>query len=92
MCRGLHGWLDVSIPHVMVWLIFLAADFVSNFAAGPQSHTGAVVLALSPTQVREPAGLARVLPRRDGIVQAGSGAWAFTVWFLSGYVVTTVLI
>ena len=77
MCRGLHGWLDVSMHHAMARLIHLATGFVPDFAAGPQSHAGATVLALSPAQVREPAGLARVLPRRDGIVQAGSGAWAF---------------
>jgi len=57
-----------------------AAGFVPNFAVGPPPHVVAVALALSPAQVRELTGLARVLPRRDGIVQAGSDA----VQFLSG--------
>jgi len=61
-------------------LISLAPGFVPNFAAGPPDHVVTAALGLSPVQVREPAGLARVLPRRDGIVQAGSGA----VQFLSG--------
>jgi len=72
----------------MVRLISLPAGFVPNFAAGPPTHTVATALALSPIQVREPAGLARVLPRRDNIVQAGSGA----VQFLSGHMVAAVLI
>ena len=41
-------------------LISLAAGFVPNFDAGP--HTVVDALALSPAQVRGPAGLARVLP------------------------------
>ena len=64
---------------------------LKDFAAGPQSYVGATVLALFPDPVREPGGLARVLPRRDGIVQAGSGVWAFAVWFLSGHVVDAML-
>jgi len=32
----------------MARLIFLDAGFVPDFAAGPQSHVGAAVLALSP--------------------------------------------
>ena len=72
----------------LVRLISLPAGFVPNFAAGPPTHTVATALALSPIQVREPAGLARVLPRRDNIVQAGSGA----VQFLSGHMVAAVLI
>jgi len=72
----------------MVRLISLPAGFVPNFAAGPPTHTVATALALSPIQVREPAGLARVLPRRDNIVQAGSGA----VQFLSGHMVAALLI
>ena len=92
MCRSLHGWLDVSVHHAMARLIFLAAGFVPDFAVGPQSHNRAAVLALLPAQVRGPSDLARVLSRRDGIVQAGSGAWAFAVEFLSGHAVGPVLI
>jgi len=69
-------------------LISLAPEFVPNFAAGPPSHVVAAALALSPGQVREPAGLARVLPRRDGIVQAGSGA----VQIFTGHIVAAVLV
>jgi len=69
-------------------LISLAAGFVLNFDAGPPDHAVAAALALSPAQVRGPAGLARVLPRGDGIVQAGSDA----VQFLSGHIVDTVLV
>jgi len=69
-------------------LISLAAGFVPNFSVGPPVHVVTVALALSPAQVREPAGLVRVLPRRDGIVQAGSGA----VQFLSGHIVAVVLV
>ena len=72
----------------MVRLISLPAGFVPNFAAGPPTHTVATALALSPIQVREPAGLARVLPRRDGIVQAGSDA----IQFLSVHIVDAVLV
>jgi len=60
--------------------------YVPDFAAGPQSHAGPAVLALSPAQVRGPSGLARVLLRRDGVVQAGVGAWNFAVEFLPGHV------
>jgi len=67
--------------HGMAQLIFLDAGFVPDFAAGPQSHVGAAVLALSPAQVRGPSGLARVLPRRDGIVHAGSGTRAVAINF-----------
>jgi len=72
----------------MARLISLAAGLVPDFATGPHSHVVSAALALSPAQVREPAGLARFLPRRDGIVQAGSGA----VQFLSGHMVVSVLI
>jgi len=77
VCRSLNGWFDVSMHHAMARLIFLDAGFFPDFAAGPQSHIWAAVLALFPAQVRGPSGLARVLPRSDGIVQTGSGAWAF---------------
>jgi len=77
---------------VMTWLISLVVGFVPDFDVGPHSQVVAAVLALSPAQVREPAGLARVLPRRDGIVQAGSGAWPCAVQFLSGHMVAAVLI
>jgi len=51
-------------------------------------HTVSVAMVLSPDQVRGPAGLARVLPRRDGIVQAGSDA----IQFLSVHIVDAVLV
>jgi len=70
----------------MVRLIFVDVCFVPDFAAGPQSHVGAVVFTPYPAQVRGPSGLARVLPRRNGIMQAGVGAWAFAVEFLSSLV------
>jgi len=76
----------------MAQLISLATGFVLDFDAGPHSHTVAGVLALSSVQMREPAGIARVLPRRDGIVQAGSEAWKIAVQFLIGHMVATVLI
>jgi len=34
------------------------------------SHAGVAFLALSPAQVRGPSGLARILPRGDGVAQA----------------------
>jgi len=67
-------------------LISLTTGFVPNFDPGPHAVTAA--LTLSPAQVRGPAGLARVLPRGDGIVQAGSDA----VQFLSGHTVAVVLV
>jgi len=67
-------------------LISLAVGFVPNFDVGP--HTVAPALALSPAQVRGPAALARLLPRGDGTVQAGSDA----VQFLSGHIVVVVLV
>jgi len=66
--------------------------FVPNFAAGPQSHVGEAVLALSLAQVRGPSGLARVLPGRDGIVHAGSGARAVAIKFLSSLPVATAVV
>ena len=64
-------------------IIFFDAGFVLDFAAGPQSHAWAAVLAPFPAQVRGPSELARVLPRGDGVVRAGAGAWAAAVDFLS---------
>jgi len=72
----------------MARLISLAADFVPNFDVGAPTHAVAVVLVLSPAQVWGPAGFARVLPRGDGIVQAGSEA----VQFLSVHLVAVVLV
>ena len=72
--------------HVKARLIFLYTGFGPDFAAGPQAHAWAAVLALSPAQVRGPSGLARILPRRDGIVEAGLGALTFAVEFLPVHV------
>jgi len=70
----------------MARLIFVHVYCAPNFAAGPRSHVGAAVFAPYCAQVRGPSGLARVLPRRNGIVQAVVGAWALAVEFLSGFV------
>ena len=87
VCQSLHGWLVASMYYVLARpIIFFDAGFVPDFAAGPQSHAWAAVLALSPAQVRGPSRLARILPRRDGIVQAGLGAWTFAVEFLPVHV------
>ena len=56
------------------------------FAAGPRSRAGAVVDAPAHAQVRGPNGRARILSRRNGIVQAVVGAWACGARFLSGFV------
>ena len=56
-----------------------------KFAAGPRYEVGAAVFALHCAQVRGPSGLARILPRRDGVMQAVMGAWALAVE-LSGFV------
>jgi len=85
---GLHGWPDDSMHHAQARLNSLASGFVPNFDTGPPAHTVSAVLALSPAQVWGPAGLARVLPRGDGVVQAGSDA----VQFLSGHIVAVVLV
>jgi len=85
-CVSESAWLAWCV-HAMARLIFLDVVFALDFAAGPQSHGGAVVPTLSSAQVQGPSGLARVLPRRNGIVQARSGAWVFAVEFLSGHVV-----
>jgi len=83
----------LMFPGIMPWLnLSFRSDFVPGFAVDPQSHNGAVVLALFPAQVRRPSGLARVLPRRDGIVQAGSGTWDFAAEFWSSHVVAAVWI
>ena len=78
--------------HGMARLIFLDTGFVPDFAAGPQLHARAAVLAPSPAQVRGPSGLARVLPQRNGIVQAWAGAWAFAIEFLSSLVVAAAFV
>ena len=70
----------------MAWLIFVHVYCAPNFAAGPQSHVRAAVFAPYSAQVQGPSGLARVFPRRNGIVQAVVGAWALAVEFLSGFV------
>jgi len=70
----------------MAQLIFVHVYCAPNFAAGPQSHVRAAVFAPYCAQVRGPTGLARVLPRRNGIVQAVVGAWALVVEFLLGFV------
>ena len=62
----MHQALARSIP--------LVVGFVPNFDAGPPAHTVSAVLVLSPAQMWGPAGLDRVLPRGDGVVQAGSDA------------------
>ena len=59
--------------------------YVPDFAAGPQSHAGPAVLALSPAQVRGPSGLARILPRGDGVVQARVRARNFALAFPPGH-------
>jgi len=60
----------------MAQLIFVHVYCAPNFAAGPQSHVRAAVFAPYRAQIRGPSGLARVLPRRNGIMQAVVGAWA----------------
>jgi len=72
----------------LVRVISPPAGFVPKFAAGPPAHTLAVAMALFPAQVWGPARLACVLPRGDGVVQAGSDA----VQFLSGHIVVVVLV
>ena len=64
---------------------FCACALTLNFAAGTWFHVRAAVFAPYRTQVRGLSGLARVLPRRNGIVQAVVGAWALAVE-LSGFV------
>jgi len=51
VCRSQRGYLGAFMCHAMTRLIFLEDGFVPDFAAGPQSHVGATVLALSPAQV-----------------------------------------
>ena len=60
---------------------FLCVSLVLVFAAVPVSHTGVAFLALSPAQVRGPSGLARILSRGDGVVQAGVRAQNFALAF-----------
>ena len=83
------AWLScASMCHDMAWLIFLDVGFVPDFATGPQSYVGATVLALSPAQV----WFAPVLPRRDGIVHAGSGARAVDLKYLSSLAVAATVV
>ena len=58
----------------LVRVISPAAGFVPKLTAGPPTHVLAAALALFPAQVWGQARLARVLPRGDGVVQAGSDA------------------
>jgi len=72
----------------LVWVISPVTGFVPKFDTGPPAHALAAALALFPVQVWGPAQLARVLPRGDGVVQAGSDV----VQFLSGHIATAVLV
>jgi len=65
--------------------VFLCAGLVLVFAAVPVSHAGVAFLALSPAQVRGPSGLACILPRGDGVVQARVRARNFALAFLPGH-------
>jgi len=76
----------------MTRLIFLDTGFVPDFATGSQSHVGVDVLALSPAQVWGLSRLTRVVPRRDGIVHAGSGARAVGINFLSSLAVAEAVV
>jgi len=69
----------------MARLIFVHVPCTPNFAAGTRFPVGAAVFAPYRAQVRGLSSLARVLPRRNGIVQAVVGAWALAVE-LSGFV------
>jgi len=69
----------------MARLNFVHVHCAPNFAVGPWFHVGAADFAPYCAQVRGPGGLARVLPRSNGIVQAVVGAWALAVE-LSGFV------
>jgi len=83
VCQSLYA----SMCFAVVPLIFLYAGLVPVFAAGFVSHAGVTFLALSPAQVQGPSGLARILPRGDGVVQARVGARNYAVAFLPGHVV-----
>ena len=67
-------------------MIYVHERCAPKFAAGPWCQVGAAVFALYRAQVRGPSGLARVLPRRDGVVQVVVGAWTRGAGFLSGFV------
>jgi len=58
---------------------------VPVFAAVPVLHAGVAFLALSPAQVRGPSGLARILPRGDGVMQARVRARNFALTFPPGH-------
>ena len=60
-------------------LIFVHVHCTPNFAAGTWFHVWAAVFAPYRAHVRGLSGLARVLPRRNGIVQAVVGTWAQAV-------------
>ena len=62
----------------MALLIFVHVHCTPNFAAGTRFHVRAAVMGAA-AQVGGLSGLARVLPRRNGIVQAVVGAWALAV-------------
>ena len=81
----LAGCFNASNPNRV---ISPGADFVPKFVVGPPVHTLTSALPLFPAQVWGPVRLARVLPRGDGVVQAGSDA----VQFLSGHIADVVLV
>ena len=85
VCRNLCGCPGTSLCQAMSQLNYVHVHCAPNFAAGPQFQVWAAVFDLYHAQVRGPSGLARVLPRRNGIVQAVVGAWALAVE-LSGFV------
>ena len=92
ICQSLYDWLGASMYFAAALLIFLYADLVPVFATVPLSHTRAAYLALSPAQVRGPSGLARILTRGDGVLQARARARNYAAAFLSGYVVAAVFV
>ena len=69
----------------MSLIIYVHEHCTLKIAVGPQCQVGAAVFALHCAQVRGPSGHARVLPQRDGVVQAVVGTWALAVE-LSGFV------
>jgi len=76
------------VHRTLARVISPGAGFVPKFVAGPPVHVLETALALFPAQVWGPARLARVLPRVDGVVKAGSDA----VQFLWGHIAVTVLV
>jgi len=70
---------------VEVWT--RGVEFLSSFVSAvvwPRPPVGAAVVAPYQAQVRRPSGPARVLPRRNGIVQAVVRTWAQAVDLSSG--------